>query len=139
MSNILNPFINQTYGSLEKAREADKLADQNPNAQPEHDEDFIDTNPINVQKETEDEFQKQLIAKHFKNSTIKESMNIPTKIQDNSINNKTEVHSNFKNYDHSLEQHRGHKLGLIKIRDMPTGNINDAFDNMFDDDSNLVE
>jgi hypothetical protein len=139
MSDILKAFVKQTYGSLEKAKQADKLADQNPNAQPEHDEDFMDTGNPNLQKETEDEFQKQLIAKHFKNSTIKDSMTIPTQIKDGTIDHKTEAHPLLKNYDHSLEAHRGHKLGLIKLRDMPTGSVSELSDNMFDDDSNLVE
>lgn len=136
MSDILNAFIQQTYGSLEKAKEADHLADLNPNAQPEHDENFVDTALPN---DIENEFQKQLIAKHFKNIPIKDSMNIPTQLKDETLNQKTEAHPSLKNYDHSLEQHRGHKLGLIKIKDVPVGDVGDMFDNMFDDNSNLVE
>lgn len=139
MSNILQAFIKQTYGSLEKAKEADKLADLNPNAQPEHDGDFEDTANPDLQKETENEFQKQLIAKHFKNSPIKESMIIPTKIKDGTINQKTEAHPILKKYDHSLEEHRGHKLGLIKLTEDPedikteTGSVEEMFNNIFED------
>jgi hypothetical protein len=71
--------------------------------------------------------------------SIKDSMTIPTQLKDGQLDNKTEAHPTLKKYDHSLEEHRGHKLGLIKIRDMPTGSVDSLYDNMFDDDSNLVE
>ena len=140
MADILQAFIKQTYGSLEKAKEADKLADQNPNAQPEHDEDFVDTISPDLHKEIEDEFQNQLIAKHFKNPPIKESMIIPTKLKDEELNHKTEAHPLLKKYDHSLEEHRGHKLGLIKLTEdsedieAETGSVEEMFNNIFTDD-----
>jgi hypothetical protein len=34
---------------------------------------------------------------------------------------------------------RSQKLGLIRIRDMPTGSVEELYDTMFDDDSNIVE
>jgi hypothetical protein len=72
-------------------------------------------------------------------------MSIPTKIQDGTIDNKVNVHPQFKNYDHSLEQHRGNKLGLIKLHteennpNLDSGSVNDMMDNMFNDDSNLIQ
>lgn len=146
-NNILDAFLQQTYGSLDNARKADQLADKNPHAQQEFDPRF-DEKPKNLEKELNDAFQQELIAKHFKNSPIKESMSIPTNIQDGTIDNKPNIHPQFKNYDHSLEQHRGHKLGLIKLHieennpdlnDLNSGNVNDMLDNMFSDDSNLIE
>lgn len=145
MPSILDAFINQTYGSLDKARSADKHADLNPNAQPEHDPYFEDTTKENIAKKTEDEFQKSLIAQHFKNTPIKDSISIPTKLKEGSIDNKTQVHPQFQNYDHSLEQHRGHKLGLIKLHteesnpNLDSGSINDMLDTMFSNDSNLIK
>jgi hypothetical protein len=134
MSDILKAFLEQTYGSLEKAKEADKLADQNPNAY--HDDEM--GNP-NLEKEADDKFRAQIGGRILMQKSIKDSMSIPTQLKDGQLDNKTEAHPTLKKYDHSLEEHRGHKLGLIKIRDMPTGSVDSLYDNMFDDDSNLVE
>ena len=134
MSDILKAFLEQTYGSLEKAKEADKLADKNPNAY--HDETM--GNP-NMEKDVDDKFQAQIGGRILMQKSIKDSMSIPTQLKDGQLDNKTEAHPTLKKYDHSLEEHRGHKLGLIKIRDMPTGSVDSLYDNMFDDDSNLVE
>lgn len=138
-NDVLSAFINQTYGSLEKAQKADKLADKNPNAQPEHDEYFNDRGNHNLEKETDEKLQQEVGGRILLNKQIKDSMHIPTQIQDGALDHKTEAHANFKGYDHSLEQHRGHKLELIKLRDMPSGSVDEMYDNMFDNDSNLVE
>lgn len=132
-NNILQSFINQTYGSLENAKKIDALADLNPNAYTDH-----NIGDPNISKKIDEEAQKMAMKGRFTNKPIKDSMNIPTKLNDGEINQQTQSHQNFKNYDHSLEIHRGQKLGLIKIRDMPTGNVDELFDNMFTNDSNLV-
>ena len=139
MNDILQSFIEQTYGSLDKARQADKLADLNPHAQPEHDHYFDDRGNQELEKKANEEAQKQAMKGHFENKPIKESMFIPTKLQNESLNQKTQPHDNFKNYDHQLEINRAQKLGLIRLRDMPTGDVDTLYDNMFDDNSNLVE
>jgi hypothetical protein len=137
-NDVLSAFINQTYGSLDKARKADHLADLNPNAKPEHDPDFIDVQEKNLEKEADEELQKQLIAKMSIQHNIRESMSIPSKLHDGQLNQKTEVHNNFKNYDHSLEIHRGDKIGLIRPNLPQATDVKNAFDHIFDDDSNLV-
>jgi len=129
MSNILDSFIKQTYGSLEKALEADKQADLNPNSW--GNEELL--------KVANDEAQKKAIQGRFGNKPIKESMAIPSKLKDGEIDQKTQSHPNFKNYKHDLEMSRSQKLGLIRIRDMPTGSVEELYDTMFDDDSNIVE
>lgn len=103
MSKMMDAFIQQTYGSAEKMQEAMKQADLNPYAKGnEH-----------LAKDIDDKFQKELLSKHFLNEPIKESMSIPSKLNDSELNQKTEVHPNFKNYDHSLEKER--KIGLIYL------------------------
>jgi len=136
MSKMLDSFIQQTYGSLEKARESDKQADLNPNAYVNAIEGI--GNP-ELAKMADDEAQKEAMKGHFGNPSIKDSMSIPTKLKDGSIDQKTDSHANFKGYKHDLETSRSQKLGLIRIRDMPTGDVENLFDNMFNDDSNIVE
>jgi len=150
-NNILDAFIKQTYGSIHNAQLADKLADKNPNAQPEpeheheheHEQDnrFPDNHNQNLEKEADDKLKTQLGARILMTKEIKDSMNIPTKLTPNELNNHPHPHPhpNFKNYDHSLEEHRGHKLGLIKLKDIPSGSVAEMVNNMFDDNSNLVE
>ena len=87
MSKMMDAFIQQTYGSAEKMQEAMKQADLNPYAKGnEH-----------LAKDIDDKFQKELLSKHFLNEPIKESMSIPSKLNDSELNQKTEVHPNFKN------------------------------------------
>jgi len=135
-NDILSAFINQTYGSIDNARKIDELADLNPNAYTNIQEQI--GNP-EIEKKANDEAQKEAIKGHFQNKPIKESMHIPTKIKDDSINNETQPHNNFKNYNHSLETSRSNKLGLIVLREMPTGDVDSLYDNLFNHNSNLVE
>jgi hypothetical protein len=135
-NDVLSAFINQTYGSIDNARKADELADLNPNAYTNIQEQI--GNP-EIKKKADNEAQKKAIKGHFQNKPIKESMHIPTKIKDDSINNETHPHNNLKNYNHSLETSRSNKLGLILLREMPTGEVDSLYDNIFNDNSNLVE
>jgi len=100
-SKMMEAFIQQTYGSIEKMKEAMTKADLNPRSN-EH-----------LEKELNDKLQKEIISTHFMNTPIKESMPIPSKLKDSELNQKTEGHPNFKNYDHSLETER--KIGLIYL------------------------
>lgn len=100
MSNqILNAFLQQTYGSLEKAREADKLADLNPNSQGNEKIEF-----------EQDQKLRQEMASRMTKKPISQSMLIPSKLKDGELNQKTESHPQFKNYDHSLEMDRKSSL-----------------------------
>ena len=132
-SNILDAFIKQTYGSIEKAKESDKLADINPNAN-QNDNDL----GKHMEFEADQKFRQELASK-MTNKPISQSMSIPTRLKDGELDNQTISHKNFKNYDHSLEEHRGHKLGLIKIKEEKVGDVQEMFNNMFNDDSNLIQ
>jgi len=137
-NKVMDAFIKQTYGSMENAQTQDKIADKNPNAKPEHDDHFEDKGNQNLEKEADDKLKTQLGARILMNQPISDSMNIPSKLKENSLNQTTQTHPNFKNYDHSLEEHRGHKLGLIRLREAPTGSVAEMVGTMFDD-TNLVE
>lgn len=100
MSNqILNAFLQQTYGSLEKAREADKLADLNPNAKGNEHMEFEQNQKL-----------RQEMASKMTKKPISQSMSIPSKLKDGELNQKTDAHPQFKNYDHSLEMDRKSSL-----------------------------
>lgn len=53
----------------------------------------------------------------FSYRPISENVNIPTKLTEKDINQKTESSSQFKNYDHSLEEARWKKIGGKSIDD----------------------
>ena len=48
---------------------------------------------------------------------ISKSMNIPTNLKEGELNQKTESHPHFKNYDHSLDMKR--KIGLKSANPTP--------------------
>lgn len=123
-SNILDAFIKQTYGSLEKALEADKAAELNPNS----------IGNEHLEFEANQKFRQELASK-MTTKPISQSMQIPTQLKDGELDNKTISHKNFKNYDHSLEEHRSAKLGLIKIKEEKVGDVIEMFDDMFSDDN----
>ena len=127
MTNILDAFIKQTYGSLEKAQEADKMADLNP----------YSTDNEHMEFEADQKFRQELASK-MTNKPINQSMSIPTRLKDGELDNKPTTHKNFKNYDHSLEEHRSAKLGLIKIKEEKVGDVSEMFSNIFKDNSNEV-
>lgn len=79
-------FLEQTYGSLEKAREADKMADSNSNQ-------MVDLEKICK------------AAGHSFGEGIRSNLNIPTRNPSLS-NDNSKYSSHFKNYDHSLERPR---------------------------------
>jgi hypothetical protein len=100
MSNsILNAFLQQTYGSLEKAREADKLADLNPNSKGNKHMEFEQDHKL-----------RQEMASKLAKKPISQSMSIPSRLNAGDLNQKTESHPQFKNYDHSLEMDRKSSL-----------------------------
>ena len=43
--------------------------------------------------------------------SVSHELNIPTRLKTGELDNKTEVHKNFKNYDHSLEIDRWKAVG----------------------------
>lgn len=94
-NSIQKEFIEQTYGSLEKAREADRLADLNPNSKGNE----------KLELEQDGKIRQEMASRMIK-KPISQSMLIPSKLKDGEINQKTESHPQFKNYDHSLELDR---------------------------------
>lgn len=86
-NNILNAFIQQTYGSKEKAMEADKQADQR------------EANEKALAKD----LNKKAIEQISRNQNISSAMNIPSQLKEGQLNQKTIPHPQMANYDHSLE------------------------------------
>ena len=123
-SKMLDAFIKQTYGSLEKVLEADKAAELNP---------YLIGNE-HLEFEADQKFRQELASK-MTNKPISQSMSIPTQLKDGELDNKPISHKNFKNYDHSLEEHRSAKLGLIKIKEEKVGDVSEMFDDMFSDNN----
>lgn len=138
MGDILKAFIEQTYGSLEKAREADKLADINPNA----------SGNENLEFEQDQKFRQELASK-MKNIPISHSMSIPTQIKDGELNNKPVSHPQFAKYDHSLEFDRTaivrakyldekyknnpkDRPEAIDFKELETGSVEEIFDRLKD-------
>ena len=114
MSDILKAFIDQSYGSIEKAKEADRQA--------------------KLREKAEKELAKELMAKYvpqlYSNQSLAKAICAPTQLKEGELNSKTEAHPNFKNYDHSLEVCRSSKLGLIKLKEEETGGVEEAFANI---------
>ena len=98
-SNILGSFIQQTYGSVENAHAQDKKADGKEDNETELDK----------------EVQKFAIKQISKPISLIESMGLPTRLKAKELDQKTEVHPNLKNYDHSLDVNRSSGLGLISL------------------------
>ena len=98
-SNILNSFIQQTYGSVENATKLDLEANKREK----------------VEKEAAEAREKAAISQMCKPINLIESMKLPTKLKSKELNSVTESHKNYKNYDHSLERNRSSGLGLISL------------------------
>lgn len=91
MSKMLDAFIEQTYGSISNISEIEKEADLRDAAI----------------KELPKIINKKIIEHKIEAAKpILERLKIPTNITNGSLNEKTEVHSKLKNYDHSLEINR---------------------------------
>lgn len=135
MSNsILNAFIQQTYGSIEKAQASDKLAD----------------NQKNIDREICKQKEKDAMVMMLRSKNISDHMNIPSKLKPNELNTTTEIHPQFKKYDHSLEVDRTevarekflnekykndpeNKPTSIDFKYLEAGSVEDAFNNIFKD------
>ena len=98
-NNILNSFIQQTYGSGQNAIQADKDADKREQ----------------MEKEAAEFRMKAAISQLCKPINLSKTLNVPTKLKDGELNSKTESYLNYKNYDHSLEKNRSSDLGLISL------------------------
>lgn len=90
-NNIIDAFIKQTYGSLEAAIESDEKADQH-----------------NAAIKNLSQLWKEKTIQHQAQSAkpISEHISIPTKIKQGDLDQHTEAHSHFQNYDHSFEKNR---------------------------------
>ena len=114
-SKMMDAFIKQTYGSPEKMEEAQYKADQRE-----------------ADIESLAKHHEQLaITEMCKDQSFKSTVNIPSKLKDGELNQKTESHPKLKNYDHSLEMGRSSKLGLINLKEENTGSVEDMFNSMF--------
>lgn len=98
-NNILHSFIKQTYGSVENAIQQSQEADKREA----------------LEKEFADIREKKAIAQMCTPIDLSKHFPVPTRLSKNELNKKTEVHPNFKNYDHNLETNRSSKLGLISL------------------------
>ena len=89
-SKILNAFVEQTYGSYENISAIESKIDDILNkAESIHKERV---------KEANDIVNRPQDFVHY--------VDIPTKLKEGELNQETEVHSQFANYDHSLEANR---------------------------------
>lgn len=89
-NDVLGAFINQTYGSVEKAHQADKDADLR----------------IEAEKRLCQEREAAGLKQFNSDQSILKSMNIPHKVKPGDLDDKTVPHEHFKDYDHSCEQVR---------------------------------
>jgi len=85
MNNVLQAFINQTYGSTEKMKEAYVEA----------------TNREKLLKDWDNERLQQAASIMSRDQSISNHTNIPTQLKPDQLNEKTVSHPNM-NYDHSL-------------------------------------
>jgi hypothetical protein len=134
MSKMFDAFIQQTYGSYSNAQKADEQA------------------AIREQKEQEIKkgYHSLAVQEMLKDQSIKSALSIPSKIKDGELNQKPEVHENFKSYKHDLELDRAaivrakflerkyennpeNMPSEINFKELETGDVSDMFNNIFDD------
>ena len=135
-NNIQDAFIKQTYGSKEKAMEADKQANQR----------VLDS------KARAKELERQALLQFSRNQNINSAMPIPSKLTNGQLNEKPVAHPHFANYNHSLEMDRtkiirdkildekyknnpsARPSSDIDFKELPTGSVEDAFNTFSNDD-----
>jgi len=128
MNNVLQAFINQTYGSTKEAKEIDTKID----------------NREKLLKDWDNERLQQAATIMSRDQSISNHTNVPTQLKPDQLNQKTVPHPNM-NYDHSLTLDRKSMLREKylneKYKDNPQDKPNlDAFTEDWgelDDDGDL--
>jgi len=117
--SMLDAFIQQTYGSYENANKADEIAKEREQA--------IADLKVSIEKKA--------IEQLMKTPEVRSAMAIPTRLKDGQLDYKTEVHPNFKNYDHSCEKiiH-----SFPQAKGLNTGDVGDMMDGMFDGSNDVT-
>lgn len=120
-NDVLSAFVQQTYGSPQKAMEADKQADQREA----------------IAKAFAEDAHKKAVTQLCRNQSIASAMNIPSKLKEGQLNNKTVPHLQMANYDHSLETKRldGKLIKLDEPEEgLSNGSVEEMFNNVFSND-----
>ena len=111
-SPMLQAFLNQSNISDKKAEEQ-----------------------LNQEKLLQKENERKALLQFSRSQNIKDYITIDSKIKESDINQKPEVHENFKNYDHSLEKVRI-KFQAVKNpteSDDNIGSVEEMFNSIFKD------
>ena len=83
------------------------------------------------QKQLQDHFQKKFMEQLSSDQSILKAAGFPS--QHPVINQKTEVHSNFKNFDHSTDKVRIRFPSKDVDGGLETGSVEEMMNSMFDD------